>query len=124
MYNDLVDRLEKEHEEVKQTAQKEISKLQQEAEEERTAMNLSDDIDGEVREQLRIREKNVKKKQSEVEAKMNEEVNVIARAGSLVWICYMRFARRTEVGGERCQIVRQEINLSHLGYHKCSCFVF
>ncbi|CAO3673036.1 unnamed protein product [Rhizopus microsporus] len=96
VYNDLVDRLEKEHEELKETAQKEISKLQQEAEEERTAMNLSDDIDGEVREQLRIREKNVKKKQSEVEAKMNEEVNVIARAGSLVWICYMRFARRTE----------------------------
>ncbi|KAG1139413.1 hypothetical protein G6F37_009687 [Rhizopus arrhizus] len=96
VYNNLIEKLDKDREDLKEATEKEIAKLQQEAEDDRASLNLSDDIDGEMREQLRVREKNVKKKQEEVRAKMNEEADIIARAGSLVWICYMRFARRTE----------------------------
>lgn len=101
VYNNLIEKLDKDREDLKEATEKEITKLQQEAEDERASLNLSDDIDGEMREQLRVREKNVKKKQEEVRAKMNEEADIIARAGSLVWICYMRFARRTEVKGNK-----------------------
>ncbi|RCH78818.1 mRNA 3'-end-processing protein rna14, partial [Rhizopus stolonifer] len=54
------------------------------------------DIDGELREQLRSKERHAKREQEAVEKKLNEQVEVIARAGSLVWINYMRFARRTD----------------------------
>ena len=101
VYNNLIEKLDKDREDLKEATEKEIAKLQQEAEDDRASLNLSDDIDGEMREQLRVREKNVKKKQEEVRAKMNEEADIIARAGSLVWICYMRFARRTEVKGSK-----------------------
>ncbi|KAG2229913.1 hypothetical protein INT48_008288 [Thamnidium elegans] len=95
-FDALVENLERDIENLKQTSQQEIAKIHQEAEEERASLNLSDDIDGELREQLRSREKHVKKAQEEIEQKLNEQVNVIARSGSLVWICYMRFARRTD----------------------------
>ena len=96
-FDALVENLDKDIENLKQVAQQEIAKLTQDAEDERAALNLSDDIDGELREQLRTREKAVKKEQDAIEKKLREQVEVIARAGSLVWICYMRFARRTDV---------------------------
>lgn len=96
-FDSLVLNLDQNIENLKQAAQQEIAKLHQDAEEERASMNLTDDIDGELREQLRGREKSVKKLQEEIESKLNDQVNVIARATSLVWICYMRFARRTDV---------------------------
>lgn len=93
----LIENLDKDIDNLKETSKQEIAKRHQEAEEERASLNLSDDIDGELREQLRSREKHVKKEQEAIEAKLNEQVDVIARAGSLVWINYMRFARRTDV---------------------------
>jgi cleavage stimulation factor subunit 3 len=96
-FDSLVESLDKDIENLKQVSQQEIANLHQEAEEERASLNLSDDIDGELREQLRSREKHVKKEQEEIEARLNEQVEVIARASSLVWINYMRFARRTDV---------------------------
>jgi hypothetical protein len=60
-------------------------------------LNLSDDIDGELREQMRARQRNIKKEQDQIEGRTKEQVDVLARASSLVWICYMRFARRTDV---------------------------
>ncbi|KAI9250734.1 hypothetical protein BY458DRAFT_444684 [Sporodiniella umbellata] len=96
IYDDLINKLDEQSTQLKENCQKEIAKLQEDADEERASMNLSDDIDGEVREQLRTRERSVKRKQEEVESKTEEEADVIARAGSLVWVCFMRFARRTE----------------------------
>lgn len=96
-FDSLLETLEKDINNIKEVANGEIAKLHKEAEEERASMNLSDDIDGELREQLRSREKHVKKEQDAIEKKMNEQVEVIARSGSLVWISYMRFARRTDV---------------------------
>lgn len=95
-YDQLVTTLDKNIEDLKQAAQQEINKLHEEADVERASLNLSDDIDGEVREQLRSREKHVKKEQDAIEKKLNDQVEVIARGGSLVWINYMRFARRTD----------------------------
>ncbi|KAG1091487.1 hypothetical protein G6F42_019418 [Rhizopus arrhizus] len=95
-YDQLVTTLEKNIEELKANAKQQIDKLHEEAEVERASLNLSDDIDGEVREQLRSREKHVKKEQDAIEKKLNDQVEVIARGGSLVWINYMRFARRTD----------------------------
>lgn len=130
-FDALILNLDQEIENLKQVAQQEIAKLQHEAEEERASMNLSDDIDGEVREQLRGREKNVKKLQDEIESKLNEQVNVIARATSLVWICYMRFARRTDVSSSFNGTKGKKREVHHLiyitkkkiGYQKCSCFI-
>ncbi|CAO3662322.1 unnamed protein product [Rhizopus stolonifer] len=96
IYNDLINKLDEQSDQLKETCQNEVAQLQQDADEERASLNLTDDIDGEIREQLRSKERSVKKKQEEVESKMNEEADVIARAGSLVWVCFMRFARRTE----------------------------
>lgn len=93
----LIENLDKDIDNLKEASKQDIAKRHQEAEEERASLNLSDDIDGELREQLRSREKHVKKEQEAIEAKLNEQVDVIARAGSLVWINYMRFARRTDV---------------------------
>lgn len=93
----LIENLDKDIDNLKEASKQEIAKRHQEAEEERASLNLSDDIDGELREQLRSREKHVKKEQEAIEVKLNEQVDVIARAGSLVWINYMRFARRTDV---------------------------
>ncbi|KAI9481634.1 MAG: hypothetical protein EXX96DRAFT_219923 [Benjaminiella poitrasii] len=95
-YDQLLNRLDEDIDQIKKTAQEEIDRLQQEADQERASMNLSDDIDGELREQLRAREREVKREQETIETKMKERVEVIARACSLVWINYMRFARRTE----------------------------
>ncbi|KAI8371023.1 hypothetical protein BD560DRAFT_454479 [Blakeslea trispora] len=95
-YDQLTANLDKESEALKSTSQQEIARITQEAEEERAAMNLSDDIDGELREQLRSRERHVKREQEAIESKLNEQVDAIARAGSLVWINYMRFARRSD----------------------------
>ncbi|KAF1803012.1 hypothetical protein FB192DRAFT_1421002 [Mucor lusitanicus] len=95
-YDQLVTTLDKNIEDLKATAKQQIDKLHEEAEAERASLNLSDDIDGEVREQLRSREKHVKKEQDAIEKKLNDQVDVIARGGSLVWINYMRFARRTD----------------------------
>lgn len=95
-YDSLLETLEKDINSIKEAGNAEIAKLHKEAEEEKASMNLSDDIDGELREQLRSREKHVKKEQDAIEKKMNEQVEVIARSGSLVWISYMRFARRTD----------------------------
>lgn len=97
-FDSLLEHLEKNIEKHTATAQAEIEKIQKEADEERANMNLSDDIDGEVREQLRARDRQIKKEQDEVENKMKEKIDALSRACSLVWICYMRFARRTEVG--------------------------
>ncbi|KAI8148365.1 hypothetical protein BJV82DRAFT_263631 [Fennellomyces sp. T-0311] len=95
-YDSLLERLDKEIEKYRVSAQEEMDKIQHDADEERTSLNLSDDIDGEVREQLRARERQVKKEQEEVENRMKEQVNGLAKGCSLVWISYMRFARRTE----------------------------
>ncbi|KAI8384710.1 uncharacterized protein BYT42DRAFT_592831 [Radiomyces spectabilis] len=95
-FDNLLERLDEDIAKLKSAAQKEVDKLKQEAEEERANMNLGDDIDGELKEQLREREKQLKKEQDEIEDRMKEQVDVIARACSLVWICYMRFARRTD----------------------------
>ncbi|KAI7859182.1 hypothetical protein BDC45DRAFT_543564 [Circinella umbellata] len=92
----LLEHLDKDIEKIKDAAQQEMDKIQQEADEEKNNMNLNDDIDGEIREQLRVRERQVKKDQEEVETKMNEQVDGLAKGCSLVWINYMRFARRTE----------------------------
>lgn len=100
-FDSLVENLDKDIESLKEVAQAEIAKLHQEAEEEKASMNLSDDIDGELREQLRTREKHVKKEQEAIEKTLNEKVDVIARAGSLVWINYMKFARRTDVSKKK-----------------------
>lgn len=96
-FDSLLEHLDKDIEKIKTRAQSEIDKIQKEADEEKANMNLSDDIDGELREQLRTREKQIKKEQEAVEERMKKEVDVIAKACSLVWISYMRFARRTEV---------------------------
>ncbi|KAI8358476.1 hypothetical protein EDC96DRAFT_465074 [Choanephora cucurbitarum] len=95
-YDQLVAHLESKSEQLKSASQQEIARLMQEAEEERASMNLSDDIDGELREQLRSRERHVKREQEAIETQLNEQMDAIARAGSLVWINYMRFARRTD----------------------------
>ncbi|KAF7724317.1 mRNA 3'-end-processing protein rna14 [Apophysomyces ossiformis] len=95
-FESLLERLDQDVEKIKSGAQKEIDRLQQEADEERAGLKLTDDIDGELREQLRQREKQVKKEQDEVEKQCKEQVDVIAKSCSLVWINYMQFARRTE----------------------------
>ncbi|KAG0174771.1 mRNA 3'-end-processing protein rna14 [Apophysomyces sp. BC1015] len=95
-FESLLERLDQDVEKIKSGAQKEVDRLQQEADEERAALKLTDDIDGELREQLRQREKQVKKEQDEIEKQCKEQVDVIARGCSLVWIHYMQFARRTE----------------------------
>ncbi|KAI8967565.1 hypothetical protein BDF20DRAFT_829300 [Mycotypha africana] len=95
-YEQLISSLDKEIEEIREKAQAEIAKLEKQAEEERASMNLSDDIDGELREQLRTREKRIKKEQEARKKDSDEKIEVLARGGSLVWINYMRFARRTD----------------------------
>ncbi|KAI8974454.1 hypothetical protein BDB01DRAFT_844804 [Pilobolus umbonatus] len=95
-FDSLIENLDKEIEDLKQAAEKDISRLDHEADEERSSLKLSEDVDGELREQLRTKEKQVRKEQEEIRSKLNEQIEVLARASSLVWICYMRFARRTE----------------------------
>ncbi|ORY94721.1 hypothetical protein BCR43DRAFT_494490 [Syncephalastrum racemosum] len=95
-FDSLLDTLEKKMNKHKEAAKAEVERIQKEAEEERANLNLSDDIDGELREQLRVRERQVKKAQDEVEAHTNEQIDEVARASALVWVNYMAFARRTE----------------------------
>ncbi|KAI9316273.1 hypothetical protein BX666DRAFT_1949031 [Dichotomocladium elegans] len=95
-FDSLLEHLDQDIDKIKAVAQEEIDKIQRDADEERMGMNLSDDIDGEVREQLRTREKQVKKEQEEIEERMKAQVHKLAKGCSLVWISYMRFARRTE----------------------------
>lgn len=95
-FDSLLDTLEKKMNKHKEAAKTEIERIQREAEEERASLNLSEDIDGELREQLRVRERQVKKAQDEVEAHTNEQIDEVARASALVWVNYMLFARRTE----------------------------
>ncbi|CAG8511165.1 16461_t:CDS:10, partial [Racocetra persica] len=54
------------------------------------------DMDGETREQLRIKEKELEKERSKVEESRQHEIDELSRAYSLVWIMLMRFTRRTE----------------------------
>ncbi|ORZ09158.1 hypothetical protein BCR42DRAFT_334731 [Absidia repens] len=95
-FDSLLEQLNQNVEKLKTSVQQEISDIQQNAEQERANMNLGDDVDGELREQLRTRERQIKKKQDTLEEDLKEKVDAIMRQCSLVWIAYMRFARRTE----------------------------
>ncbi|CAO3599627.1 unnamed protein product [Absidia cylindrospora] len=95
-FDSLLEQLNQNVEKLKTSVQQEIHDIQQNAEQERANMNLGDDVDGELREQLRARERQIKKKQDTLEEDLKEKVDAIMRQCSLVWIAYMRFARRTE----------------------------
>ncbi|KAJ9076267.1 mRNA 3'-end-processing protein rna14, variant 2 [Entomophthora muscae] len=56
----------------------------------------SREIDGEVKELLRRREKIKDKQRAEIEAAKAVEVNVVKQKIALVWMCYMKSARRCE----------------------------
>lgn len=96
-FDALLEHLDKDIENLRASVQQEIEDIQQHAEQERANMNLGDDVDGELREQLRTRERQVKKEQDKLEEKLKADVDAIMRQCSLVWIAYMRFARRTDV---------------------------
>jgi cleavage stimulation factor subunit 3 len=98
-FDALLEHLDKDIEKLRTSVQLEIENIQQHAEQERASMNLGDDVDGELREQLRTRERQVKKEQDKLEDKLKADVDAIMRQCSLVWIAYMRFARRTDVSG-------------------------
>ncbi|KAL0088583.1 hypothetical protein F4703DRAFT_1518820 [Phycomyces blakesleeanus] len=116
-FDSLLEQLDQDIEKLKSTAQKSVEKLQQEAEEEKSGMNLSDDIDGELREQLRQREKQIKKEQDEIEERVKEQVDGVARSCSLVWIMYMRFARRSDGIKSARSLFSRARKTTNLTYH-------
>ncbi|KAI9304476.1 hypothetical protein BJ944DRAFT_256292 [Cunninghamella echinulata] len=95
-FDSILENLDNEIEKLKESVQVEVNKLTQRLEQERASMNLGDDIDGELREQLREKERRIKKEQDELEDQLKEQVDDIMQRCSLVWIAYMRFARRTD----------------------------
>jgi cleavage stimulation factor subunit 3 len=96
-FDSLLEQLNQNVEKLRESVQQEIQEIQENAEQERAEMNLGDDVDGELREQLRTRERQIKKKQDALELDLQKKVDVIMQQCSMVWIAYMRFARRTEV---------------------------
>ncbi|CAG8648308.1 4181_t:CDS:10 [Dentiscutata erythropus] len=54
------------------------------------------DLDGETREQLRIKEKELERERTKIEESRRHEIDELSRAYSLVWIMLMRFTRRIE----------------------------
>lgn len=89
---------------IEKAASDETEELSRVAAEERSAMDLGDDIDGELRERLRAKEKQIEKEKNKIKEEKDEKIAVLAKACSQVWIIYMQFMRRSEVCLPLCSI--------------------
>lgn len=104
----LLEHLEQKIEVIEKAASDEIEELDRAAAEERSGMDLGDDIDGELRERLRTKEKQIEKEKNKIKEDKNSKVGVLARSCSQVWIIYMQFMRRSEV----CRKKKLSIDMS------------
>lgn len=100
----LLEHLTQKIEVIEKAASDETEELSRVAAEERSAMDLGDDIDGELRERLRAKEKQVEKEKNKIKEEKDEKIAVLAKASSQVWIIYMQFMRRSEVCLPLCSI--------------------
>lgn len=95
-YESLLQNIQTQIEEIEKSTVDEVNILMK-----TSADNVSEDenpldLDGETREQLRIKEKELEKERTKIEESKRHEINEFSQAYSLVWIMLMRFTRRTE----------------------------
>ncbi|ORX58833.1 Suf-domain-containing protein [Hesseltinella vesiculosa] len=95
-YDTLLEKLDQEIAEHQKQAAEQVDRLQQDLAEEISDMNLGEDVDGELREQVRGRERQVKREQDDVQDRAKKHTLDVSRQCTTVWIAYMRMARRTE----------------------------
>jgi len=95
-FESLISHLNSEIERIEESAEEAIAnvnKAGEAAKEEFSGMEL----DGEMREQLRTKEKERDKERAKIEETKKKEIDAVAKGVGLVCIMYMRFARRSEV---------------------------
>ncbi|KAI8071752.1 hypothetical protein BC940DRAFT_293627 [Gongronella butleri] len=95
-YDALLERLDQQAIKAQKDAQDQVDQLQQELTQEISDMNLGDDVDGELREKVRARERQVKREQEDIQLQGKKRVEDISRQCTMIWIAYMRMERRVE----------------------------
>lgn len=102
---------------IETAASEETEELNRVAAEERSAMDLGDDIDGELRERLRAREKQVEKEKNKIKEEKDANIAVLAKACSQVWIIYIQFMRRSEGIKNARSIFTKARKFPYVTYH-------
>ncbi|GAB5590553.1 mRNA 3'-end-processing protein rna14 [Umbelopsis nana] len=102
---------------IEAAASEETEELNRVAAEERSAMDLGDDIDGELRERLRAREKQVEKEKNMIKEEKDAKIAVLAKACSQVWIIYIQFMRRSEGIKNARSIFTKARKFPYVTYH-------
>ncbi|KAK9717514.1 mRNA 3'-end-processing protein rna14, variant 2 [Basidiobolus ranarum] len=98
LYEILLKNIEKYIEEIRTSGEQEINELVQSlaSEEVENEEDSERERDGEDRERLRVKERSAEKQKAKVEAQIEKNLMSVKKAFTLVWIMFMKYARRAE----------------------------
>ncbi|CAG8567643.1 14377_t:CDS:10, partial [Acaulospora colombiana] len=115
-YESLLSHVQSQIEEIEKSTEVEVRSLMQSSIE---SVNEDGDteMDGETREQLRIKEKEREKERVKLEESKRQEIDELAKACGLTWIMLMRFTRRTEGIKAARAIFSRARKSRHCTYH-------